>query len=253
MKRLYQKRGCFVNGIIPILRHPVERAISHYRYIHMISGHYAHKYVKENNISLGECFNHPLLRMEMSELQTRMLGWIPDRLPKLPCIEEDDNIDFAVTSSRYVFSSVDETDLERAVEHLRTQIDYGILEYPETVVALISRATGSDDIALPLLNVGNVEYQPSEAELDAIRRNNVLDLTLYDAAVAMLAPGGQDAVASDPDTPSRPYVPSDEALAAGASNFIPVSAVAEPTHHPLQCHRLGASARDVGANEPALD
>jgi hypothetical protein len=132
-------------------------------------------------MTLADCYNHQLMRVELCNLQTRMLGWSPDHQLRLPCADERDQIDFAATHARYLHSPINMVTLQRAIDRLRTEIDYGILERPDSIVAMIARITGSDaEIKMPHLNVTNqVEYEVTTAELELIRRNNSLDHALY--------------------------------------------------------------------------
>src|SRR5579871_3845440 len=60
--------------LFTVLRDPEHRVISNYRYI-LASSHYAHDYVAYRNLSLAQCFDHPKIRIELSNFQTKMLGW----------------------------------------------------------------------------------------------------------------------------------------------------------------------------------
>jgi hypothetical protein len=39
---------------------------------------YAHAFVRRYRPSLAECLDHPSLRFDMANVQTRMLGWHPN-------------------------------------------------------------------------------------------------------------------------------------------------------------------------------
>ena len=58
-----------------VLRDPVERVVSFYRYVLATPGHYAHAFFQRFHPTLADCYDHPALHTEISDFQTKMLGW----------------------------------------------------------------------------------------------------------------------------------------------------------------------------------
>jgi hypothetical protein len=143
--------------VLTILRSPIDRVISNYRYILMSPGHYGHDFVTRYRPSLTECLQHPALRFDMVNLQTRMLGWTPP--PLGAALTGDSWAAFHRSCADYFDSDIDESCYRRAIAALQVSVRFGMYDDYENTVCRFCRLLGlSKPTRLPHLNRSNSEW-----------------------------------------------------------------------------------------------
>lgn len=144
---------------ITMLRHPVRRVVSLYRYIRSEPRHPLHRTVVGADLDLEAFVAADLDRAQVRDGQTRQIAGVQDRDP-----------------------TVD--DLARALEHLEACAAVGLQERFDESLVLFRRRLGW---RLPLYVRRNVTaappVDPAPAVVELIAARNRLDLALYDAAV----------------------------------------------------------------------
>jgi hypothetical protein len=168
--------------VLTILRSPIDRVISNYRYIFMSPGHYGHDFVVRYRPSVTVCLQHPALRFDMVNLQTRMLAWNPP--PLGPGLARDSWATFHRSCADYFDSDVDESCYPRAVAALRDSVRFGLYEDYENTVYRFCRLLGlSKPTELPQVNRSNSEWGAiTDKDLTAISDSNKYDIRLYEEA-----------------------------------------------------------------------
>ena len=162
--------------ILTMIREPISRVISLYTYMRRMPGHHLYPLIKEHNLSLADMFTDRFTdkTIEYDNFQTRMLAG-------LECTHKH-------------FGAITEADLQQALSRVETMgVVVGIQEYFEASIALYSHQLGWDEskITIHQTNTGEElakkakrkdsdEYQPTDADLDAIRTHNALDIQLYE-------------------------------------------------------------------------
>jgi hypothetical protein len=169
-----------------ILRDPMRRAISTYLFILTHPGHRMHRHIAARKFSLADCYNHPILRHEMGNLQTKMLGWRPEREWKLPALDVRSRLEFEHDYVSYLMNPSTPETLACAKERL-SSIHFAVLERPQTVLDVFAALSDVPITAIPVLNVTPPhDYQVTEEDRVAIAANTRLDRELYEFAVSSL-------------------------------------------------------------------
>lgn len=171
--------------IFTIVRSPIARVTSNYRYIYTAPAHYGHELVTRYRLSLAECLEHPALRFDMSNLQTRMLGWRPPSASRPAATEPQDPWGrFHEDCADYFNSRVDEPCYARALDVLRNHASFGFFEELETTIGGFYEILGVR-YQPPLLHINQsseAAHPIGERDLEAITRCNGFDLCLYEGA-----------------------------------------------------------------------
>jgi hypothetical protein len=189
---------CFMFGwekrprtLATVLRDPVERVVSFYRYVLATPEHYAHAFFQRFRPTLTDCYDHPVLRKEMSNFQTKMLGWSARSDIVFPA---HGRVKYAIFWSEQVdffYCSADEGTLATAQRRLLTDIQFACLARPASMMALCSRMTGDSVIALDIKNrTPPFPWAPTENDLEMVAAHNTLDRALYDFAVDLIDKAG---------------------------------------------------------------
>jgi len=174
--------------LLTILRDPVERVISNYRFILARPDHYAHEYVHRHRLSLGQCYDHPVLGIEFTDFQTKMIGWVARTRVACPAHGPGEAEAFAAELAHFSAGTVTRATLGNAIRRLSTDISFGVLDEPRSLSVLCREVSGSAPAQMPFLNATSAEiYEVTDPERDAIGEHNVLDAELYRWAKAELA------------------------------------------------------------------
>jgi Sulfotransferase family len=173
--------------LMTVLRDPVQRVLSNYRYILTTPGHIAHRYFKRYHPTLAECFGHPILRIEFTDFQTKMLGFSPQNDIVWPAHGRAEFKTFVTEFADFHFHPPTDTMLATAQHRLTTDIRFACLDRPSSVLALCSMMVGEE---VPTFDVTNrtpsVSWIPTKHDLDAVAAHNQRDRELYDYALRMI-------------------------------------------------------------------
>ena len=154
---------------LTMLRHPVDRVVSHYHYVLRNPAHVEHRHVAGAGLSLGRYVETTGSRM-LDNDQVRWLNETPHQ--DVP------------------FGAVDRAMLDRARRALDDEIEgVGVAERFDDSLALYRRLFDWPDVPYTRVNVG--ERRPAADDIDpgvrrAILDRNALDLELYEHALALL-------------------------------------------------------------------
>jgi hypothetical protein len=177
-----------------ILRDPIRRAISTYRFILSLPSHRMHRHIAARKLSLADCFDHPILRHELGNLQTKMLGWTREGTWRLPALDIATRLEFEKDYVRYLLEDPSTDTLEQAKNVLNNEIRFATLEMPDTICALFREICGARIDSLPVFNVTPpVEYELRDEDLLAIHENTQLDQRLYQYGLSLLRSSGSAA------------------------------------------------------------
>ncbi len=176
-----------------ILRNPIDRVISHYRYILTTPQQQAHGYVIARNISLRGMFDHPVLKLEMSDFQTRLLGWTVKEQVSWPAYGQD----FFRASQDFnemLYGCASEEMMTTAAERLSNEVEFALTEDQGSWARLYDSLTGEPlPPQFPRVNVTPpCDYLVSDADIGAIVANNSYDLRLYRFASEKTAAGSNN-------------------------------------------------------------
>jgi hypothetical protein len=148
-----------------MLRHPVDRVISHYYFVLEHPDHYLHQRVTSNSMTLADYVDAGVSK-ELDNGQTRSLSGVGGTLP---------------------FGSCDSATLEMALENLNRHFSVvGLTERFDESLLLFKRAFGWRNVFYVRQNVGRMRpgiEQVSKEALHAITKHNALDRELYRSAV----------------------------------------------------------------------
>ena len=173
-----------------VLRDPAERVLSNYRYILATPDHYANEFFQRFHPTLADCFDHPVLRIEISDFQTKMLGWKAETNIVWPAHGQAKYATFSLEYANFNYGRADANTLATARTRLLTDIEFGCLARPTSILALCKRMTGG---AVSTFDVENgtppVPWIPTDRDLEAIAAHNVLDNALYDFGLNVLIKG----------------------------------------------------------------
>jgi sulfotransferase famil protein len=161
-----------------ILREPVSRLVSHYYFVRSHHGHYLHRFVMANRISLLEYVTRGLAT-ELDNGQVRMLAGLEDEPARL--FRSPEPPPGSVGWGRCTRSH-----LEQAKHNLATYFDVvGLHSRFEATVALLNHQYGWGIASYESKNVTqnrpDLEDIPANVR-DAIREVNALDVELYEFA-----------------------------------------------------------------------
>jgi hypothetical protein len=179
--------------ILTLLRSPVDRVVSHYKYILSTPGHFAHNYVRRYGLTLAEMLEHPTISNEGSNLQCRMLGWTPTKPSPSLDAEHDPRRRwqlFYEEHADYAYAEVDERCYATACRRLDDgSVVFGLLEEPHRAFSELHKvATGA---RLPRVvhenRTTDLGYRPTDRDIEAIMRQNEFDIRLYEHARALYA------------------------------------------------------------------
>lgn len=152
---------------LTVLRHPVDRVVSHYYFILRHQNNYLHQRVTQEAMSLEE-FIDSQLTWELDNLQTRMLG---------------DGMSLR-------FGQVGQDNLDLAKERLRNMDLVGLVEEPHKTLVMLKKTLGWRTV--PRVGKVNVtRNRPKLADVAPevvrkIEKLNNLDMALYQEAARLL-------------------------------------------------------------------
>lgn len=168
--------------LVTILRDPVERVLSAYRFANTSDSHPAHRFMCACRPTIVQCLQHPSLRHEYSNFQTKMLGinasvaldWPPRGLAAAKIFAS------SLLEVQHLPTNFDM--LPRAMMFVDTgRVRAVCLEDTPSVLALASDMAGTPVQELPRINqTVPVEWRPTNEETDLIRAANRLDIALYE-------------------------------------------------------------------------
>lgn len=146
---------------ITLLRHPIERVISHYYYAVHNPRHYTHKLVTENNMSLSNYVEHGI--MDLNNGQTRAIA--------------------GDISLQFGFGNQDEALLNAAHTHLETYFSMvGVTERFDESLLLLRHQLGLTNALYTRSNVNHsrpTRKTVSAEDIECIKHYNSLDMQLY--------------------------------------------------------------------------
>ena len=146
-----------------VLRDPVERTVSFYRYVLATPEHYAHAFFQRFHPTLADCYEHPVLHKEMSDFQTKMLGWSARSDIVFPAHGRTKCAIFWSEHVDYFYCPTDAGTLATAQQRLLADIQFACLARPASVLALCSRMSGESVSALATENrTPPVPWMPTE-------------------------------------------------------------------------------------------
>ena len=176
--------------LFTVLRDPSRRVISTFRYILTTKAHYAHGYVTSRGLSLAQCFDHPVLRIEMTNFQTKMLGWRPLRALSWPAHGREKLGDFFSVYNEFLHGDVDRSTVDAAIDHLSRGMVVAMTESEDSLSSLSNMITGASLFPVPHENkTPDTLYEVTPEDLEAIEQHNRWDNELYRAAQALMAAG----------------------------------------------------------------
>jgi len=172
--------------LVTILRDPVERVLSGYRYANTSESHPAFRAMCKHRPSIAACLQHPYMRSEFSNFQTKMLGmtataknveWPPKGMASAK--------DFAVSLTELQYMPVRSDMLARAMMLIDTgRVKAACLEHNGSVLALCSEMTGHKVTEIPRVNETlKTDWVPSAADIALIQEHNQIDIALYKYAL----------------------------------------------------------------------
>lgn len=178
--------------IVTFLRDPVVRAMSTYEHIRLNVKHPRHKIVAEETTNLADFAQHPLLRQDINNVQTRMLG--RSLCFENVCKAAQVRNEYAETARLFLrfFRIVepDSVELETAKQRLEGMNFFGVTERFDESWHLFLRTYG-----LPAFPARRLNFTPPEIvdgrdaytdeEIEAVLSINQLDIQLYDYAVSL--------------------------------------------------------------------
>ena len=124
-----------------IVRNPVDRVISLYKYIRTTPEHYAHDYVMWKILSISDFFDHPTLKLEASNFQTKLLGWTPSQAMHWPVYGRE-YVKACQDYNEMIYTQVTEETLSKATLRLLNELDFALTEDHDTWVRLYEKLTG---------------------------------------------------------------------------------------------------------------
>jgi hypothetical protein len=158
-----------------ILRDPIERVISHYYYVLRMKGHYLHKYVIDNNLSLKEYVEQGLTN-ELNNGQVRILmgagGYHKD----------------AFSLHEVEYGKCEDWMLEMALKNIEEKFIFvGFQEEMEKSMKILGKKLKWRRI-IQLHRENRTENRPMVDDLDeetikVIRKFNALDIQLYEVLI----------------------------------------------------------------------
>jgi hypothetical protein len=173
--------------LFTVLRDPQERVLSNYNYILATPGHYARNYIRHYNLSLAECYAHPVLKIEFSNFQTRMLGWAPSLALIIPAVTHEEFVRAFLDRCEFLLGDLSRETLDLAKSRLRDQVSFGITEDLRSMVDLLTLMIDAPPGDLRVINkTPPTKYAPTSGDLEAIANNNLLDQELYEFAKSLL-------------------------------------------------------------------
>jgi hypothetical protein len=174
-----------------VLRDPVERVVSFYRYVLADPGHYAHAFFQRFRPTLADCYDHPVLRTEISDFQTKMLGWSARSDIVLPAHGRAAYSIFWSEHVDFYYCPADAVTLATAKRRLLEGVQYACLARSASVLSLCTLIAGNSVSALDVENqTPPVPWTPTKHDLEAVAAHNTLDRALYDFAVDRIDKAG---------------------------------------------------------------
>ena len=169
--------------LFTVLRDPTARVISNYNYILATPAHSAHHYVKNKGLSLAQCFDHPALKVEVTNFQTKMLGWSARQPIRWPAHERHESEVAFLEFANYVTGECKGATLEAAISRLENDITFALVDDPVGLATLCRAMVPVDPGPTPRENeTPKVAYQVTPADHEAIITHNALDFALIDYA-----------------------------------------------------------------------
>lgn len=149
---------------VTLLRHPVERVISHYYYGFFTEKHYTHKLVNTQDISLTDYMKYGMTELDNGQTR-RIAGAISSQIPFGKCTSELLNIAKKNLDEKFFL--------------------VGLTERFDEFLLLLGRSLDLHQILYTRSNVNTkkpASKEITEADRDSVLNYNQLDLELYDYA-----------------------------------------------------------------------
>ena len=135
-----------------VLRDPVDRVVSFYRYVLATPEHHAHAFIQRFHPTLADCYDHPYLRTEISNFQTKMLGWSARSDIVFPAHGRTKFATFCSEHVDFYYCPADAGTLTTARRRVQTDTQFACLARPASMRALCSRIAGNPVSALDTEN-----------------------------------------------------------------------------------------------------
>ncbi|TWA77018.1 sulfotransferase family protein [Azospirillum brasilense] len=164
--------------VVTVLRDPVERTVSSYRYILQTSHHMLSD--TANRMDILDFFRHPRIRRYMANWQTRHLAF--QSIQESTAVQEYDT----PVDKEYFVNSYDENSLEIAKENIRNIDFLGTSKTVNELMHSICHFYGwYPPERLPKFNITQAEFTANTTPevLDEIRSINLVDQAVYDFAI----------------------------------------------------------------------
>ena len=169
-----------------ILRDPVQRVLSNYRYILATPGHYAHKFFERFRPTLAQCFDHPVLRIEFTDFQTKMLDFAAHEHIVWPAHGATNYKIFTSEYSAFLYCEATANMLATARERLLTETQFACSIDQQACGTLQSVWIGDVWLRHHEPGTPDVSWTPSDRDLEATIAHNTLDRALYDYALGLI-------------------------------------------------------------------
>ena len=169
-----------------VLRDPVDRVVSFYRYVLATPEHHAHAFIQRFHPTLADCYDHPSTCAPRS-LISRQKCWDGQRgVIRLSRTWAYKFATFCSERVEFYYCPADAGTLTTAQRRLQTDIQFACLARRRQR-ALCSRIAGNPVSALDTENrTPPVPWTPTEYDLEVVAAHNTLDTALYDFAVDLI-------------------------------------------------------------------
>lgn len=156
---------------ITIMRHPLERVVSHYNYVRFLDyPHYLRETVQRNKMSIAEYVSSGICD-EVNNGQVRLLAGVEDIIQK------------PYGNSKLPYGTNNPELLEQALQNINEHFAIvGLQERFDETLLLLRAYLGVNKITYQPKNVSSHYYkkwQPSNEDIAVIRKYNQLDIALY--------------------------------------------------------------------------
>ncbi len=200
--------GLGIGSVFTVLRDPVERVVSAFRYVWRNDIHVLHGQFVAEKLTIGDFVRHPRLSFHAVNMQTRMLGLECDIWDVL---ERRDRGCTSPERARQLYAELvggacDERTLARAITALESRVCFTTTDRLDTAMLHLGNRLGVEVATKGIRKNASPgspgEYQLSESDRATILDHNALDAHLFAAGSRIL---GKDLLGGDIDieTPLR--------------------------------------------------
>jgi hypothetical protein len=152
--------------------------------------HHSHAFFRRFKPTLADCYNHPFLRIEISDFQTKMLGWSARNDIVFPAQDRAKFATFSAEHADFYYCPADASTLAMAQQRLQTDLHFACLDRPVSVQALCRRIGGDAALVSGFENrTPSVPWAPTEFDIEVVGAHNTFDKALYDFALSLIDNG----------------------------------------------------------------